>query len=142
MIPVDYIVSANYRLEFKANRGPCLSSEARKERRDISSYLNKAYGVSYLDDLKGKTLQITIFYFLKKSFMARDLDNLEKLSIDGIFKFFNLNDNKIINKTTAKRHVLNSDKEYIYVKIQEVPSSKKLNYDVNEVRVLAEGGES
>lgn len=142
MIPVDYIVSANYRLSYRTKaKGPCLSDEARKERRDISNYLRKVYNEGYLDPLKGKNLQVTIFYFLKKSFASRDLDNLEKLSIDGIFKFFNLNDNRIINKTTAKRHVLGSDMEYIYVKISEIPSDKKLNYDLDEIRVLSKGGE-
>lgn len=142
MIPTDYIVSTNYMLNYRGkSNSPRLSDEARKEKRDIANYLHKVYSDNYLKPLEGKKLSITIFYFLKKSFSKRDLDNLEKLSIDGFFKFFKLNDNQIINKTTAKRKVVGSDKEYIYVEISEAPEDKKLEYFLDDIRVLTKGGE-
>lgn len=142
MIPTDYIVSVNYMLSYRGkSNSPRLSDEARKEKRDIANYLHKVYNEDYLKSLIGKKLSITIFYFLKKSFGRRDLDNLEKLSIDGFFKFFKLDDNQIINKTTAKRKLIGSDMEYIYIKLTEAPEDKKLEYYLDDIRVLTKGGE-
>ena len=142
MIPTDYIVSVNYMLSYRGkSNSPRLSDEARKEKRDIANYLHKVYSEEYLKPLIGKKLNIVIFYFLKKSFGRRDLDNLEKLSIDGFFKFFGLDDNQIINKTTAKRKLIGSDKEYIYIKLTEVSEDKKIDYYLDDIRVLTKGGE-
>ena len=137
MIPTDYIVSTNYMLSYRGkSNAPRLSDEARKEKRDIANYLHKVYDENMLKVLEDKKLSITIFYFLKKSFGRRDLDNLEKLSIDGFFKFFKLDDNQIINKTTAKRKVMGSDKEYIYIKLSEAPEDRRLEYYLDDIRTL------
>lgn len=131
IIPVNFLVSTNARLE-PSKGGVKLTTEARNEKRNVFLYLSKKYKRELLKDLDNKYLRVTLFYFLKKSFNSRDLDNLEKTSIDSIFRYFKLNDNKIIEKTSCKRRVIDSDKEYVYIKITEAPLVK-LDFSVKEI---------
>ena len=131
IIPVRFLVSTNARLE-QSKGGVKLTTEAQNEKRSVFLYLSKKYKRELLSDLDNKYLRVVLFYFLKKSYNSRDLDNLEKTSIDSIFRFFKLNDNKIIEKTTCKRKVIDSDMEYIYFKVTEAPKVK-LDFSVKEI---------
>lgn len=116
-----------------------LTDEARHEKREINNYLKASYPQDMMADLRGRKLSITIFYFLKTSYGARDLDNLEKTSIDGIFKYFKLNDNTVVNKVTSKRKVDQSDTEYILYRFSELPDDSKIEYTKDEVLSLVGG---
>lgn len=131
MIPIDFTVSTNARLVYNGGQAR-LTGEARKEKRDIYKYLSENVKSTALKDLKGKFLNVTLFYFLKQSFGARDVDNLLKTSIDGIFKYFGLNDNTIVNLVVSKRKVNDSEKEYIYFKISDMPESK-LAFNLSDI---------
>ena len=116
-----------------------LTDEARHEKREINNYLKSSYPQDMMADLRGSKLSITIFYFLKTSYGARDLDNLEKTSIDGIFKYFKLNDNTVVNKVTSKRRVSYSDTEYILYRFTKLPDDSKIEYTKDEVLSLVGG---
>lgn len=96
-----------------------LTKEARKMKKDIEEISKPFAGVFH--DNEKLSVQIDVYdsWFTKKdgSFRKRDLQNKQKLLIDGIFSGLNLDDCQIFNLTMTK---IDSKSENSIVTIKSV----------------------
>jgi Holliday junction resolvase RusA-like endonuclease len=66
-------------------------------------------------------LSLTLVFGVISNINNRDLDNMLKISIDGIFKGIGINDNRV-NEINCKKVISSMDCEYISIKIDVLPT--------------------
>ena len=79
---------------------------------------------------KDAVFNLTIQFIFKQSFFKRDLDNLMKVVQDAIFRYFKINDSRVIELHTYKSILPNSTEEKICVCLSE--SNAEIRFDKME----------
>lgn len=97
--------------------GMRLSSEARLQKEMIHQELTKANLIEHKKDIDWRyPFEISICYVLLSNIGKRDLNNLHKATIDGIFEYFGLNDNRIYAEHYYKIGMKDTSDNYEYIK--------------------------
>lgn len=76
---------------------------------------------------KDAVFNLTIQFIFKQSFFKRDLDNLMKVVQDAIFRYFKINDSRVIELHTYKSILPNASEEKICVCLSE--SNSEIRFD-------------
>ena len=76
---------------------------------------------------KDAVFNLTIQFIFKQSFFKRDLDNLMKVVQDAIFRYFKINDSRVIELHTYKSILPNATEEKICVSLSE--STSEIRFD-------------
>lgn len=76
---------------------------------------------------KGAVFNLTIQFIFKQSFFKRDLDNLMKVVQDAIFRYFKINDSRVIELHTFKSILPSASEEKICVSLSE--STSEIRFD-------------
>jgi Holliday junction resolvase RusA-like endonuclease len=124
IIPCKHICSVNDMYEpNKYNKSKVqLTKNARDYKKEIIKELTKiGFRIDGYDDTYA--LIISIQFVVNSRLTIRDLDNMEKLTIDAIYKYLGLNDNSIYEKHTMKVST-DSDYEFIKFVISQSPRKK------------------
>jgi len=116
--PIIRYVKSAYGKPIPAFYGMRLSAEANKLKSTIYSELEKA-NCKFLEPVDwDKPLSLTTIYVLSSSIARRDLGNLEKCITDAIFKYFDLNDNRIYESHQYKIYNKKGIQNEEYVKFR------------------------
>lgn len=111
---IDYIPSVNSMLGVGKNGKRFLNPEAKKYKWDIQSQISKTKDLHFLYDGK-RGIVVKLIFVLKQSYLARDLDNMQKMTIDAIFQYYKVNDSRIVDLHSIKLFDGNLVKEYVKV---------------------------
>ena len=76
---------------------------------------------------KDAVFNLTIQFIFKQSFFKRDLDNLMKVVQDSIFRYFKINDSRVIELHTFKSILPSASEEKICVSLSE--STSEIRFD-------------
>jgi Holliday junction resolvase RusA-like endonuclease len=76
---------------------------------------------------KDAVFNLTIQFIFKQSFFKRDLDNLMKVVQDAIFRYFKINDSRVIELHTFKSILPEASEEKICVSLSE--SGSEIRFD-------------
>ncbi len=76
---------------------------------------------------KDAVFNLTIQFIFKQSFFKRDLDNLMKVVQDAIFRYFKINDSRVIELHTFKSILPSASEEKICVSLSE--STSEIRFD-------------
>lgn len=79
---------------------------------------------------KDAVFNLTIQFIFKQSFFKRDLDNLMKVVQDAIFRYFGINDSRVIELHTYKSILPNAAEEKICVSLSQ--SNSEIRFDKME----------
>lgn len=85
---------------------------------------------------KEAVFNLTIQFIFKQSFFKRDLDNLMKVVQDAIFRYFKINDSRVIELHTFKSILPSAAEEKICVSLSE--STSEIRFDQLESMPIPE----
>lgn len=71
---------------------------------------------------------LSLVFYLKDGFGRRDVDNMLKVVVDVLSRYFGFNDNRVISYKHCKRQIVNFEdeypREYLYFTIEQVARQK------------------
>ena len=118
ILRVKKIPSVNAMYLNRRSGGKRLSPDAQEFKADLLLKLSNSSLKKNLliNENRGYILHI-VYVLQKKSFLRRDLDNLNKATIDSIFNYLGINDSRLIELHTYKKGS-DTNEEFDFIKLR------------------------
>ena len=133
LIEIPHLISVNGAYRNKSEIKRYLTPEAAMEKQKIRASLRDAGLSSGSWGSNNNWYKLEIVYYLSTNYMKRDVDNLNKLVLDGITDHLGFDDSRIVTIVATKCKLNNSrskDSEFIKFTISKLDGEESIDRSI------------